>query len=184
MFCLFLMVCAREYIHDFPVGNNEAEQPDTLFILGGYSWRRSSFAIWLLHYDPNIKRFTFRPARQWGGGDGKKVIAFAGDHVSEAKQRLRQILRERNKLPEGGFDMEPFEVLRDMIRTDAYPSIGGPPQVLKVYRHMNTMLYALYWPNSEAGSISVLGRPLLDYEKTTYLVLDPDTLQTTQPYVD
>ena len=73
--------------------------------------------------------------------------------------------------------MEPFEVLRDMLREGKYNSIGGPPQIVKVYRYLNAMPYGVYWPNRESDHITVLGRPLLDYETLEYPILDPDTLE-------
>jgi hypothetical protein len=147
------------------------------FIFGGYSWRKKKFVIWLFHYDTRIRKFTFREASIWRGGGGKKRILFAGDHIKEAKARLVTLLKSRGRIKTGGFDMEPFEVLRDMIREGQYQNIGGSPQVLKVYPFMNTQIYAVYWPNREAGSITVLGRPLLHYEIPSRLVLDPDTLK-------
>ena len=77
--------------------------------------------------------------------------------------------------------MEPFEILRDMIRDDKYSSIGGPPQVMKVYCHMNSMPFCVYWPDRQSGKLSFLGRPLLGYESTEYLAIDPDTLETFRP---
>jgi hypothetical protein len=47
---------------------------------------------------------------------------------------------------------------------------------MKVYRHMNAVPIAVRWPNGTAGSLSVLGRPLLPYERTQLLAIDPDTL--------
>lgn len=176
----------REYIHDLPKKTKEPDIPDAFFILGGYSWQKNKFAIWVLHYDLSLKAFTFRPASPWGGGDGKKILALTGDYVYDAKERIRQILKSRGKISLGGFDMEPFEVLRDMLREGVvaprkYPLIGGPPQIVKIYRHMNTVPYGVYWPDKSSGKISVLGRPLLPYEKSTYLLFDPDTLKAKQP---
>jgi hypothetical protein len=70
--------------------------------------------------------------------------------------------------------MEPFEVLRDMIRDRVDLAIGGPPQVLKVYRYLNYAPFGVYWPDRDSGRISVLGRPLLDYEECPFGVIDPD----------
>jgi len=86
-------------------------------------------------------------------------------------------LRESGKLTSGGLDMEPLAVLRDMIRSEEYNSIGGPPQVVKVYRHMTCSPFGVYWPDRHSGQISVLGRPLLNYERPNLGVLDPDTFE-------
>jgi hypothetical protein len=72
-------------------------------------------------------------------GSGNK-IAFVGDAevVKAAKRRLVALTFARygyfKKMP---FDMEPFEVLRDMLRSNQYSSIGGAPQLVKIYEHMN-----------------------------------------------
>ena len=164
-----------ELMREIPDGQ---ETPDVLFLLAGWSWRKSKFVSWTLHYDSNIGRFTFRPGRRWAGAENDKYLTFIGDYYEPFKERLVELLRSKKKLARGGFDMEPFEVLRDMIRSNDFSSIGGAPQIMKVYKHMNCVPYALFWPSGEAQKVSLLGRPLLDYEKSQYLVLDPDSLKT------
>jgi hypothetical protein len=164
-------------IEDLPVGQLEPDQPDAYFLLGGYSWKLRRFVIWILYFDAHLKKFTFRPTRKWRGVKGKRVFAMVGDSVDEAKKRLVALLRSKGKLTTGGFDMEPFEVLRDMIRERVDPTIGGPPQVVKVYRHLNATPYGVYWPRRKAGKVTLFGRPLLKYERIRSLVLDPDDLQ-------
>jgi hypothetical protein len=157
---------------DFP------KDPGVRFIFGGYSWRAQSFKVWTLHYDPSIDRFTFRPANPWPGQKGvsAKVVAWTGDEdaVDEAKAMLTELLRERQKLVIGGFDMEPFEVLRDIIRSKKYPSIGGAPQVAKVYRSLQTQHFAVRWPNGE-GAAHVAGRQQLEYEDFSLPEITPDS---------
>jgi hypothetical protein len=167
-----------EQIGDFPTGKDKREDPDAGFLLGGYSWKLRSFVLWTLHFDAHIKKFTFRPARRWHGVNGRRVLAILGNSVDEAKTRLIRLLRARGKLTSGALDMEPLEVLRDMIRERVDPTIGGPPQVAKVYRHMSTMIYGVWWPNRASGRIALLGRPLLNYERIQNLILDPDSLQS------
>ena len=168
----------REYIRDLPAGAPAPEPPEVVFLLAGYSWKRKRFHIWWILFDKHERRFTFRSPRKWHGVDGLKVIGFAGDYIREAKARLRAILRERDKLKAGGFDMEPFEVLRDMLRTPDHPLIGGPIQVAKVYEHMNCLPFGVYWPNRQHGGVTVLGRPLMEYEAVHLPILDPDTLES------
>jgi hypothetical protein len=162
-------------IHDFPKPNGE-EDPDALFLFAGFSWRESRFRIWTLHYDRSIKRFTYRPHKKWVGIAGEKTVGFVGDGVREAKARLVALLRKRGRLMKGGLNMEPLEVLRDIIREKQNDLIGGPPQVVKVYRHLNVQPFGMYWPTRESGTRTVMGRPLLDFEEPNCSVLDPDTL--------
>jgi len=165
-------------VHDLPQGVNS--EPETTFILAGWSWKRSRFVAWLLHYDAHIKRFTFRPVRRWTGNNKAKLFFVIGDYTDEFKKRLVNLLKERDKLEDGGFDMEPFEVLRDMLRENSFDLIGGAPQLMKIHKYASCRPFAVFWPSQEAQSVSLLGRPLLDYERSQYLVLDPDTLETTK----
>ncbi len=161
-------------VHDLPVGM--ANEPDATFLIAGWSWKLAAFKSWLLHYDASIKRFAFRPTTSWRGSNKDKVLAITGDYQDEYKARLIYLLREKNKLQSGGFDMEPLEVLRDMLRTASYDLIGGAPQVAKVYKYASARPFAVFWPNKESSKISLSGRPLLDYELSQYGVLDPDTM--------
>ncbi len=164
----------RLEIHDLPRPDGE-EAPDTLFLLAGFSWREHKFKIWKLLYDPAIDSFTYQPHRRWNAA-GDKLIALVGDEVKEAKRRLVVLLRARGRLLQGGFNMEPLEVLRDMIRDNHSDLIGGPPQLVKLYRYMQVKPFGLYWPDRKSGVRTVMGRPLLQFEKPNCQILDPDTL--------
>jgi hypothetical protein len=164
-------------IHHLPIGGDNG--PDgTTFLLAGWSWKHSRFKVWLLHYDKSIERFTFRPTSVWTGLNREKLLAFTGDYETEFKERLVDLLRSKGKLAGGGFDMEPLEVLRDMLRDPGFDLIGGAPQVLKIYKYCSSRPYAVFWPNKGAGKVSLLGRPLLEYEQSPYLVLDTDEMKT------
>jgi hypothetical protein len=163
-------------IHDLPTGGDN--EPDTTFLFAGWSWKYNRFKIWLLHYDAHLKKFTFRPTSRWRGVNHEKVFAFTGDYETEYKERLISLLRKKKKLESGGFDMEPLEILRDMLREPQFDLIGGAPQIMKVYKYSSSKPYAVFWPNKSAATVNLLGRPLLDYEQSEYLVLDTDTMET------
>jgi hypothetical protein len=155
----------------------EKEDPPVQFLFSGWSWRKSAFVSWVLHFDPHIARFTHRPLRGWSGASHTKYLSFIGDYFHEFKEVLISKLREAGKIADGSFDMEPFEALRDLLRSQEYHAIGGAPQLVKIYRHANAVPHAIYWPNKESGQVSLLGRPLLAYETSQFLLLDPDTLE-------
>lgn len=168
---------SRQFITRPAKGQEHPTAPDAIFMFAGYSWHKKQFQIWVLHYDPHLQRFTFRPAGSWlPGHEATKIIAFVGDKeaILDAKTRLVEKLRAKGTLASGGFDMEPFDVLRDIIREGRYPSVGGSPQVVKIYEHMNTVPFGVYWPDRNSGNVTVLGRPLMSYEKVDWRVLDPD----------
>lgn len=175
-----LMNGMMEYISDIPKDTPEVGEVKVSFIFAGYSWREAKFKIWTISFDNKKHKFTYATPSTLH----RKRIAFAGDYIGEVKRRILKLLKERSKNFEDGFDMEPFEVLRDMIREDdgrRYPYIGGPPQIIKIYKHMNYMPYSVYWPDKQSKKISLLGRPLLDYETYPFLKLDPDTLEVIYP---
>jgi hypothetical protein len=139
-------------IHDLP--SNADSEPDTSFLFGGWSWNRNRFKVWLLHYDANLNKFIFRPTSRWTGLNRDKVFAFTGDYKAEYKQRLIALLRKKKKLESGGFDMEPLETLRDMLRDASFDLIGGAPQIMKVYKSSSTRPYAVFWPNKAGAAVT------------------------------
>jgi hypothetical protein len=161
-------------VQDLPIG--VSKEPEATFLIAGWSWKLTAFQSWLLHYDASIKRFTFRPTGSWAGPNGDKSIAITGDYKEEYKEHLIELLRKKDKLQNGGFDMEPLEVLRDMLRTGTYDLIGGAPQIVKVYKYSSSRPFGIFWPTRESGNISIGGRPLLDYEQSQYGIFDPDTM--------
>jgi hypothetical protein len=171
---------AISFVSHLPVGQQTPDAPDAIFMLAGYSWREKRFRIWKLYFDENIKRFTFRPTMPWKGeGQEEKLITFVGDGdlVTEARKWLPNYLRKSGRLESGGLNMEPFEVLRDMIRSGQFPNIGGAPQLVKIYEHMNAVPAGIFWPDKASDTVSVLGRPLMKYEKVRWRVIDPDDVQ-------
>jgi len=102
-------------------------------MLSGFSWKTRRFHIWKLYYDDSIGRFTFRPTRPSAGQQtgAYKMVAYVGDSgaIAEAKQRLTAILRQRGMLSRSSLNMEPFKVLRDIIRGGSQPSLDGPVQI-------------------------------------------------------
>lgn len=161
-------------IHDLPVGQKEIEAPDAYFIFSGYSWAKAEYKIWILYYNAARKQFEFQRSSTLH----KNKIAVIGDDIEDAKEKILELAKARGLNRGEGFNMEPFEVLRDFCRDPTRHHIGGAPQILKIYKHMNAMPYAVYWPDKESKGRSLAGRPLLDYEMPNYLTLDPDTLKT------
>jgi hypothetical protein len=57
--------------------------------------------------------------------------------VLEVKARLLEILRAKDRLVLGGLNMEPFEVLRDIIRSKVFSKRGWRTTVGESLRDMN-----------------------------------------------
>lgn len=168
-YTLKVMNSMRDSVHFYAEGE---EIPKTSFLFGGYSWIRKSFSIWNLHYKSGEQRFVYKPV-----GKSLGRCAFAGDWAKIARAKLITLLREQGKYPGNvELDMEPFEVLRDLLRSSTeLDTIGGPPQLAKVYQHMNCKPIGVMWPDAKTGSPTILGRTLLGYEIPNAWVIDPDT---------
>lgn len=169
-------------ITNLPMGQQIPDPAEVSFILAGYSWKDNSFKIWTVYFHSQSNEFRFRRAsshRKKGGGN--KCFQFIGDHVGFAMNRTYELLLERKRISLKGMVMEPFEVLLEFIRDEKKPSIGGSPQIIKVYPHLNTLPYNIYWPNCDSGTICFAGRKLLPYERNEFLVMDPDTFEIKTP---
>jgi len=70
--------------------------------------------------------------------------------------------------------MDPLEVLAALIRSSNYEDIGGAPQAIKVYRHLNSEAFSTLWQVGAEVTPTYSGRPLLDYERTFAPALDPN----------
>lgn len=167
----------RLRITDLPCGDPSPAVPEFSLVLAGYSWTYKKFVCWRSFYDKNLRRFCFRKlSSHWQRTKGTKRFLFVGDLEREAKVELYSRLKQKGKLTVGGLDMEPFEVLRDFIRQKKHRAVGGPPQVVKLYEHMNCMPLNVQWPDAEATQVAFMGRLLLQYERNSFLTLNPDTM--------
>ncbi len=173
-------------------------EPEANFLFGGYSWVKKKFELWSIAYRCSENGFVASPAgwvryqstaKKWVYTNAKVTkakgscakVAFGGDQGPLARTRLLNLLTQKYKEPEAfhGLDWEPFEVVRDMLRDRRHSdTIGGAPQVVKVYQYMQTAPLAVYWPNRRSGQVVLQGRPCLGYEQIDRWVLDPDTLKS------
>ena len=184
----------------------ELKRPDVAFLFGGFSWLRREFRLWRIVYDGHLERFqAYETPHAQTNVMAKTVffgtdthsgvepnyflgqVQFAGDQADTARQRFRDLLGSRLRFEAASLaatrlDYEPFEVVRDMLRDPGRAhTIGGAPQMLKVYQHMNTAPFAVYWPRRDGGTPHIAGRPLLGYERIDRWYFDPDTLRSWNP---
>lgn len=183
------------------VSVKQSVKPEANFLFGGYSWIKKKFELWsiryrgpqdgfaaepagLVRYHPDAEKWVYTNASPREARGACARVAFGGDQALEARSRLLKLLNRKYKNPNGfhGLDWEPFEVVRDMLRDSKHSeTIGGAPQVVKVYQYLQTAPLAVYWPNRESGRIVLQGRPCLGYERIDRWILDPDTLMSHHP---
>jgi hypothetical protein len=135
-------------------------------------------------YFPNLGRFHYDTTKGICGVQESFMIA--GDDIAAPEYRaiFDQLVTERRGHDWGdqGLDLEPFEApVRFLRRSGPDASVGGPPQLVKVYQHTNTIPIPVLWPNRNSGHVSMLGRKLLHYENVDEWALDPDSLERVSP---
>ena len=64
-----------------------------------------------------------------------------------------------------------------MIRENKFDDIGGAPQLLKVYEHMNRTPIGVKWEINGNKVDTLLGRPLQGYESNNYPIMDADSFE-------
>lgn len=156
--------------------------PDCQFLLGGYSWLDKRFHIWRIGYFPNLRRFHYDTATGICGVPQSFMLA--GDAAAEYRAVFDELITERrgHEWGDQGLDLEPFEALVRFLRASGRDAtVGGPPQLVKVYQHTNTIPIPVLWPDRGSGHVSMLGRQLLGYENVDEWALDPDSLERVSP---
>ncbi len=154
------------------------------FIVGGYSWMGQEFRLWRYRYNSYQKKFEKQEFDYSFENRFGKII-FAGDAKKRLVKELICILHNKygtdySAYDGKGFDMEPFEALVKLLRnTKPEDTIGGPPQLVKIYRHMNCKPLGVYWPEKISENLlknrTLLGRKLFDTEQCDFSFIDPDT---------
>lgn len=166
---------------------DENDIAENEFILGGYSWIEKEFKIWRYIYNKSDKAFQ-KQEFDYSYQERFGKIIFAGDKKGALNKELLAIINSKygsnyEKYKDEKFDMEPFEALVELLRkTTDTDTIGGPPQLVKIYQHMNCRPIGVYWPNmnedNHLKNRTLLGRKLFENEKCDYSFLDPKSLRS------
>ena len=175
--------------------------PGATFLFGGYNWRKKSFELWHFKFDSTAHHYVAHSGSIlcWDKRDRKLVfkveprkrlspigmVTFAGDQAGAARKmlfsRLTKRIEEGEKIDR--LRMEPFEVIRDLLRNpgERMPpnsqTIGGPPQLLRVSQSVQASSLAVYWKVGGERRLHLQGRPCLSYEILNTFSIDPDDLK-------
>lgn len=152
--------------------------PKCSFIFAGYSSRRKDFIIRRIVFHSKNRRFESRNAREISGeyftliGDSGPSSAISR-HLSQESEKS---WRKRDKL-----DMRPAKAFYDVLRSKMFDSIGGAPQLVKVYEHSNIRHFGVYWPPEKPNAeqdIYLRGRRLRQSEALDHpWVYDPSSFK-------
>lgn len=149
------------------------ENREVQFLLAGFSWLTNDFRIWTIEYSARQMKFVAHEARSFHARLRK--AAFVGDHGTALRSLVMGELRQSEGPP---WNVEPLRVLAGMLlNAPSEGTIGGPPQLVRIARHMNTRSFCVRWKDQD----TVFGRPLFQYENVDYRVINPMNGAITMP---
>lgn len=137
---------SRREVGDLPAGQSKADVPVLDVVLFGWSWRRLRFEAYSYTYD-KTGTLVMNTVRDLDDSKAYGVY-FAGDASGEASAILRSILKEKDaprpmrghpqaaeQARNANLDWEPLEVLQRLIEDPKIRTVGGVPQILKIYQY-------------------------------------------------
>lgn len=166
----------RRHVTDLPVGAAVPRVPDVCLALVGWSWRRSRFELYTYEFPP-AGRVTLDSRAIDGPTKSSALIgdgAVAARKLITARKRTARAEAQRQagrgvRLPlQSNYDWEPLDVLLQMIADPTVRSVGGPPQVTRIYQ--NGLTEHFIW-ESDDGMESFGGRPVLATERSDRRVM-------------
>lgn len=162
---------SRTHVSDLD-STGKASIPNLDVVLLGWSWRR-------LRYEGFSYKFN-RKGELWMdrlplAPETAYPVYLFGDAAPEARKRLREIKEERNlPTPRRGdpaarqvadhafFDWEPLEVLLSIIGDERMTTVGGAPQIARIYQYGQVETFV--WRDRD-GTDYYGGRPVQATER-------------------
>lgn len=147
----------------------EDNGPDFSMLLCGYSWKLSDFMIYQISYDSRRRQMV---AKKVGTTCGQP-LGVIGDreHISQVRYRIYQELEGCRTM-----NMEPLKVLCEYLDNPQITTIGGYPQMVKIYPFMKVLpIGFVHKTANQAKLITYMGRPLLGYETFPYPMYNLET---------
>lgn len=163
----------RAHVFDLPAGQQKPDRVALNVVLVGWSWRNLCFEGYSFKYDKNgdlqMHRLHQLEDRAWGS------FYLAGDASVSARRQLWKLIRERQftlpkpkedpesaRIASGTFlNWEPLEVLRQTIANPSNRTVGGAPQLLKIYQYGECESFV--WRDSSGDYFG--GRPVRHGER-------------------
>lgn len=183
-FCIKTVSCVVENKN---IQMSEVGEDATLLSYGDYNQ--------VIKYGLTDYRFAYfehpkkKIARVWQKGQNHFInfedhfgeIAVIGDmrddYIGILKKIMKKKYGENYEFADGTFDMEPYDALCELLEREGTRStVGGAPQMVKVYQYLSSGILGVYWPERDKdnpfANRTILGRNLLEYENTDYWFWD------------
>lgn len=139
--------------------------PGFTMIIAGYSWKMKKPIIQEMLFDAHKKLMRLHTPKSIK----KTPFAVIGDHVSEVRHDIFEMLTAEGVTDHDHIDMQPLKVLMKYIEDPAIREIGGHPQMVKIYPFMRVLPYGFI---DKDRQIYYFGRPLMHYETFPYPMID------------
>lgn len=153
--------------------SGEFKSHEVQFILAGFSWLTNDFKLWTIDYSARTRKFEAREGCSFH--DRLRKAIFVGDQGTALRSL---VMRQLQGTAGPQWYLEPLRILATRLSTvGAADTIGGPPQVVRIARHMNTRVFSVRWK----GEVTLYGRPLFGYERVDYWSIDPFTGEIFSP---
>jgi hypothetical protein len=158
-------------ISDYQLLSETEVRGDAQFLFGGWNWRKEEFNVWDLCYA--TKEGKFLPTERTTSSRSKfcTFIGEPDDVVNKADKFYKELLLERNKI-DGKLEMEPLEILINIINDENIREVGGSPQIARVKKNGHNEILGIQWRNSPF----VLGKKYPSYSKPPINYIDSESI--------
>ncbi len=158
----------REIVDDQDI----AQFDKTNFLISGYDHHTGEAFQKRISFNKNTCRFCAYPFFGFLAADVGFRIGFIGDLWKEFSTLLHaEMTKSRTVLY-----YQPLQALWRLMSTlDKSSSVGGKPQIVKVYKSRNYLPYAVR-DNSQSDDIYLYGRPLLPHQISFYPLCSLDKI--------
>ena len=173
-FVHYIVDIANKILQEEKCKQDFMEGPECQLIVAGFSWKLHKPYFKLIEYDRQLKRMVLSKVHNFSG----TPVAVIGDLDYRKIYSLLESKIDIHEKTTMELDLEPMDVILDLIDNTHYTGIGGRLQLLKIYPHLNTIPIGILRRKSGKEEISVFGRPLLNYETFPYPIYDLDNKVT------
>lgn len=151
---------------------NNDNGPDFSVLLCGYSWKKKDFYIFCIEFDSHLRKMVAKKVKTTCG----QFLGVIGDREYISKVRY-SIFKELNG--DKFMNMEPLKVLCEYLDNSSITTIGGYPQMVKIYPFMKTLPFGFIHEKASGDKfITYMGRPMLEYETFPYPMYELKTGET------
>lgn len=180
----------RSHVRDLPTGQSTPDVPKLDVALYGWSWRHLVFEGYSFSYD---KRGVLQMQSLDLARDRPYPLHLMGDAATEARSRINELMRQRGlPVPKKGapdaprvareafLGWEPLEILEDLAADSRVRTVGGVPQVVRIYQYGEAEPFV--WRTAAGDYFG--GRPVQPTERFDRRIMNRDGASVRSAFSD